>query len=357
MTPALDSRRFVAWAARSFLLTLAAVTALNVVVDPYAECGTQLFLPDDNDRNCRPLKVALLRRRQLPPQVLIVGNSRALTLPARLVRERTGLRAFNAAATSATLWDVLAFTRFVSQQPGHDLRVVIAGIDSFMINNDISDPDYELLYFPLVRFLPEVAPPIGQAHAMRAARLASPATAGVSASLLFFRMSATERPRSFVFDPNGTMHYDPYDQWVREDRWPGPLPFALEAVHDQYVRDFQWAPVLSGRTLGVLAGWLREMQQAGVRVILFLPPLHSGLGRRLALESHYRAHLDLARDCLRAAADRFGVPFHDFSSVERFGGDDRWFVDGVHMLDPNGVLLIGALLDDVPVRGPDDAVR
>ena len=161
----------------ALLSTLGAMAALNVLVDPYAECGTQIFLPDDSDQHSRVMKVALLRRRDAPPQALILGNSRSLALSPTTVRALTGLRTFNAAAANANVWDVLAFTRYVLGQPKRDLRLVILGFDTFMLIGSWAPPDEQLLYFPLVRYLPEVRPPLFRAQLSRAGRLTSANTA------------------------------------------------------------------------------------------------------------------------------------------------------------------------------------
>src|SRR5438477_2966570 len=155
MPPGWEPHRFLAVILGALLSTLGAMAALNVLVDPYAECGTQIFLPDDSDQHSRVMKVALLRRRDAPPQALILGNSRSLALSPTTVRTLTGLRTFNAAAANANVWDVLAFTRYVLGQPKRDLRLVILGFDTFMLIGSWAPPDEQLLYFPLVRYLPE----------------------------------------------------------------------------------------------------------------------------------------------------------------------------------------------------------
>ena len=340
--------RFLAMSAGSLISVLGAFTVFNIVVDPYAECGTQIVLPDDSDQHSRAIKVALMRRRHPPPQALILGNSRSLHLSPVILRARTGLRAFNAAVANATLWDVLAFTRLAQHRQGQDLRMLVLGIDTFMLDGEIEDPQGQLLYFPLVRYLYEARPPLLKSEFERATRLASVDTAATSARLLFHLFRGGDRDRNYGFDGNGMIHYVPYDSWVREGRWRGPLPDGFENVRRQYMANFQPPPSLSMRTTALFEGYLRDAQRAGLRVVVFLPPLHSGLAESLAGQTRYPEHLTLFRDYLRVVCTRYDASFHDVSSVDRFGGEDRWFIDGVHMIGPNNDLLLEAILKDAP---------
>lgn len=351
MTQPPSTSAFLKWTMSSLIVALTAFTALNVVVDPYAECGTQILLPDDRDSHSRVLKVALMRRRRLPAQILILGNSRSLHLSPATARALTGLRGFNAAVANGTLWDVLAFLRFTLGQPDQDLRIVVIGVDTFMLEGSIGAPHDELLYFPLVRYLPEAAPSVAEAQLMRVARLSSADTAAGSARLLFYALSGRAPDRSYTFDANGMIRYEPFDDWTAKGRWRGPLPGPLESVRRQYLVNFGLPPELRGPTLEILEDSLREAQKAGVRVVLFLPPIHSGLARALAQASHYVDHVALARDYLRGIATRYHCAFHDLSTVDGFGGDDRGFLDGTHMIGPNNDLVLQAVLKDLPGSG------
>ena len=120
---------------------------------------------------------------------------------------------------------------------------------------------------------------------------------------------------------------------------------------------FGSAPYLGGRLPAAWEGWLREAQAAGVQVVVFVPPLNTKLARTLTSETHYLEHLDLLRYYLRSLATRYHIAVHDLSTVDRFGGDDRWFIDGTHMIGPNNDLVLKAILKDVPRAEPRVAVR
>jgi hypothetical protein len=341
------ARRFLGWASASILIALASFTALNIFVDPYAECGTGRLLPDDRDSHSRVLKVALLRQHRLPPQVLILGNSRSLHLSPATARHITGLRGFNAAVANGTLWDVLAFLRFTLAQPQHDLRVVVIGLDTFMVLGAIGEPHEELRYFPLVRYLPEASPPLAEAQLLRIARLSSADTAATSARLLYYSVMGPPE-RLLTFDPNGMIRFARFDDSIAKGRWRGPLAGGLANVRRQYLVNFGGHPDLYGPTLKVLEDVLEAAQDAGAQVVLFMPPLHSGLAEELGRESYYLEHLALTHDYLQGIAQRYQCAFHDLSTVDRFGGDDRGFIDGTHMIGPNNDLVLQAVLKDIP---------
>ena len=90
---------------------LAAVLAFNAVVDPYGTLGTGLFptvTPQDSST-----KVQLLEALKQPPQVVVLGSSRAMRIEPSYIAQKTGLRSFNAAVRSGTPLDAWAFANFI----------------------------------------------------------------------------------------------------------------------------------------------------------------------------------------------------------------------------------------------------
>ena len=343
--------RFFAVCLASSLAAMALIGAFNVLVDPYGEFDTRLVPLDDSDRHSRALKVSLLCRAAEPPEALILGNSRSMQLSPATVRVLTGLRTFNASTAAGSAFDLLAFTRLALAR-SRRLRTLIVGLDTFMLH--AAHPRAELLYFPLVRYLPEMRSPL-LAHLARAGRTTASSTAWLSAEQLYYLRE--ERPRNYAFDADGKIRYLQYDEWVEEGRWFNPLPYALESVRSQYVGSFNVDPEPTEQASAALELWLAEADRANLDVYIFLPPLHSFLTASLERESRYREHMDAYRRRLQRLGGRFRFKFYDLATVDRFGGNDRWFLDGTHMIGPNNDLVLKAILKDVSRSGSRVAVR
>jgi hypothetical protein len=338
----LPPKRFLRVCAGTALAVLAVVAAFNALVDPYGEFGTSLVLPDDSDRHSRALKIALLHRAASPPEALILGNSRAMQLSPATVQALTGLRTFNASAAAGSAFDLLAFTR-LARDEHLPLQALVVSLDTFMLHAE--KPRAELLYFPLVRFLPEFRNPL-LPWLSCAARTASVSTAWLSGEQLYYLDH--DRARNYAFDGDGRIRYLPYDRWVEDGTWPSPLPDALESVRNQYVTSFNTDPRPSTAAVAALELWLMEATGAGLDVVIFLPPLHSFLSASLARETRYREHFAAYHQVVDRLRQRYRFRFHDLSSVDRFGGADRWFIDGTHMIGPNNDLALKAVLADYP---------
>jgi hypothetical protein len=96
---------------------LAAVVALNILVDPFAIVGTGIVpTAVENDRST---KLTLVEELRSSPGILILGSSRARQAEPAFLRQLTGHGGFNAGVTGGTAADAWAFTRFTASRfPG-----------------------------------------------------------------------------------------------------------------------------------------------------------------------------------------------------------------------------------------------
>lgn len=107
-------RRFVTGFLAGFLGVLAAVLALNAVIDPFALAGTGIVPPAvEQDRS---VKLDLLQRLKRSPEILIMGSSRSRQAEPSLLRRLTGHTAFNAGVTGGTSADEYVFARFAADR-------------------------------------------------------------------------------------------------------------------------------------------------------------------------------------------------------------------------------------------------
>jgi hypothetical protein len=112
--PEPNQRPFVIGALVACLLTLAAVFALNVVVDPFALAGTHL-VPAAVEQD-RQVKLTLLEHYPSPgPETLIFGSSRARTAEPAFLEKLTGHTGFNGGVTGGDAADAYVFTRYAAE--------------------------------------------------------------------------------------------------------------------------------------------------------------------------------------------------------------------------------------------------
>ena len=106
------ARRFVGATLASCFVLLAAVLALNIVVDPFAIAGTGVVpTAVENDR---ATKLTLIEKRRSPLEILVLGSSRARLAEPAYLEKLTGHTGFNAGVTGGTAADAWAFTRFAA---------------------------------------------------------------------------------------------------------------------------------------------------------------------------------------------------------------------------------------------------
>ena len=90
---------------------MALVAAFNAIVDPFGTVGTGL-LPTATWSD-RTIKVNLIDRLKTPPQLIVLGSSRAMKIQPRFLRRKTGLPGFNAAVSAGGPADAWAFVNLI----------------------------------------------------------------------------------------------------------------------------------------------------------------------------------------------------------------------------------------------------
>ena len=115
-----SQKRFVLGFLGSCVGVLAAVLALNAVIDPYALAGTGI-VPTAVEPD-RSIKLDLLQHLRRGPQLLIMGSSRSRQAEPAFLRKLTGLTGFNAGVTGGTSADEYVFARYAADLFPHEKR-------------------------------------------------------------------------------------------------------------------------------------------------------------------------------------------------------------------------------------------
>lgn len=118
--PSSNQKWFVAGFLVSCLGVLAAVLAMNIVIDPFAIAGTGIVpTAVESDRS---IKLDLLERLKRGPEILILGSSRSRQAEPSYVKLLTGHTGFNAGVTGGTSADEYVFVRFAASLFPHQNR-------------------------------------------------------------------------------------------------------------------------------------------------------------------------------------------------------------------------------------------
>jgi hypothetical protein len=128
--------RFVAAVLCGCGALLAAVLALNIVVDPFAAAGTGLVTPAvETDRW---VKLDLIEHLRRSPEIVILGSSRARQAEPKFVEALTGHTAFNAAVGGGSAADAWVMTRYVGDRFPHAKQRYIWYVDAGIATNGIN---------------------------------------------------------------------------------------------------------------------------------------------------------------------------------------------------------------------------
>lgn len=115
-----NQKRFVVASLVSCLGVLAAVLAMNIVIDPFALAGSGIVpTAVESDRS---IKLDLLQHLTRGPQILILGSSRSRQAEPTFLQKLTGQTGFNAGVTGGTSADEYVFVRYAADLFPHQKR-------------------------------------------------------------------------------------------------------------------------------------------------------------------------------------------------------------------------------------------
>ena len=325
---------------------LCGVAALNRVVDPYAQYGTRLLPPAV--QTSRADKVRLLAEEKAPVEGLILGSSRVLKLEPDYLRERTGLRFFNAGVTHARPEDMLALVRHFAAARGHFPKMALVGIDVAALR-DAAPPDARLIADPdLYPHVPELHTWENSLQPLQELISYQQTRSSLQSLMRFARGKNSEPAESFR--PDGMIVYHERQRQREEGKYD------FDAALDYNVREYREAfrdyPEISPQRKAMLGELVELLRDHGCRVHLFITPDHPRLADSLAELESYPARRSDTADLLRSLEGDL-VSFTDLVSIESFAGDADEFIDGIHPLEKNTRRMIERLVHTRVEEGVD----
>ncbi len=306
---------------------LAAVAGLNLAVNPFDMYPSRWFVP--LVLSTRHTKLQLFEARQPPPDLVVLGSSRSMTIDPAYILEKTGRNAFNAAVHGASPRDYVAFAHCLEAAPAFPRTVVIAlGMEQLRGGSRLVEH-----HDALADCKPAEARPMSDALADLASLFTLDQT---WASLRVLNLEIVGRPKpQFRFRDDGMVVE------VRNQ----PLETALQASLDG-----NWSPgifrfdAFDATPLDQVRQVLETCRRHGARAVVYLPPFHPRAIARYRAESRFVALRDGLLAQLEAWSREYPMSYYDLTEVERFGGSAAMFTDASHPSDEGGRRLVDALL-------------
>ena len=341
-TVAGDGQAFVRRFLAALAVLLAVVGAANYFVNPTGLHAPKL-LPTVN-WNARQTKADLLKAAAPKPQVLILGSSRAMKIRPALVRELTGLPAFNVAVDAGLMEDDYVMLRYACERAGAQPKLLIIGVDVEAFDNHRPSNIGLAVSDELAEFAP------GGKRLSWWEKLKRLYTwEETKLTWRSLRHAIVGYPTTWnKFEADGYLRYLLYER----DRANGtyPLQRRIDAIMPAYASRYQAYSELQPERVQDLTDIMQYAQQRHARVILFITTLHPRVLATVASHGYEQRYQDVKR-LLEKMHAQYGATVYDFSQIESYGGQPDWFYDGAHIDERNADLMTRKMLEGA------DAVR
>ena len=327
----------------SLLLMLSAVAALNYVVNPMAQFGTDYFVP--MAQTSRLQKLTLMADLPDQPQALVLGSSRVMKLEPDYLQQLTGLSFFNAGVNYAKPEDHLAWIRYYQQRYSDFPKIVIIGIDPSSFS-DMIKPDARLIATrELSKQIPEAVSWVDRARVYE--ELFSWDHTKKSLKSLKVQLTSKDLPTPDEhYRADGLLVYDVREKQIADGTYD--LQFGIDYNKQEYFPwylNFNKESSMRREIFRKIATLCREHD---AKLIVYITPMHPKLRSYLELKTPYRERRDEVATFLKTQAAEFGFQFFDFEKIASYDGDPNQFVDGTHPLESNTRKILNIMFD-VPV--------
>jgi hypothetical protein len=249
-----------------------------------------------------------------PPQLLILGSSRAMRADPAAWRKTLHVRAFNAAVSSGSALDAYAFTKLDAREYPHSGCALVWFLDIETLRLGANQP-YVRSVPALRRLLPEAAP--GMRRYVSASRRALAGGSAPGRSPMPPRLRANGVLVSWWHDWQRA-HGRTTSRGVREQ---------IEQYSQIYTGAGSYR--ISGSSRWFATQIVKDANREGVVPVIVLTPYHPALRRFISGRGWQQAYKQV-RHFLGDLAKRWHLRVLDLTSLKSFGGWPSGFYDGVH---------------------------
>jgi hypothetical protein len=267
---------------------------------------------------------------------VLLGSSRVKTLRPGCITALTSRPAFNFGVNAGMAEDFLAIFRFIRAQSGFRVREIVLGAEPEAFVGEVGTDRALSESRALAPFASFTSLGTGWSWADL---LGAQAVDAAFRSVEHFALDPDALPQE-VLAPDGFQTHPRWDAELRLGVFPQQTRVAISSrdVRSRYVGQVQ----LSSSRLRELDRLLREANEAGVRVTVFVPPVHPVLLHETmgtALPSLTTQLVGI----LRAAEQKGLARYAETRSLADFAGDPALYYDAIHMTAGNADRLLATL--------------
>lgn len=318
----------------SFLFLILEISALLLFIDPHARIGLHYFQPITFD--ARAIKAEFYEEQPAPPEVVVMGSSRAFTLSPVYIRQQTGYESFNFSVEGGRVGDFVVQLNFM-QKSGYPPRVLIVDVNHNTMTKEYHNADLQPLaltpYMPASMRLSVFDSIL---HDVTSVQTIS------DSAYLFAATGGQGWIRGWFFQENG-------------------LGFRKDASHGQYVELLKYTinrriksmqcNSLDPSARAAFERFLGQAQENGIGIILYQSPVHAEF-YRVAREdnpSNFDLCRGLASEYFHSLVSAFpNVSYSDLLAYEpvAFMGEDGYY-DAYHLKPAASQLVVDALIPEI----------
>ena len=317
-------RRFVALSLATFAGVLLLTGIANAVVDPLGSVGTGLVRPAVFSDHAE--RLVLIGRLKQPPQLVVLGSSRALKAEPAYLQQLTGLRGFNAAAANGKTEDGFAYANlFHDRWPDARIRYLwILEVEAFRS----LPPSPQLLAEPaLARHFPASLRARTQLDDFQ--RLFEWRTTKASVKTVWRAVRGVPQQGRVELAPDGFRAVDQHDR----SEAAGVSFAARLAESVTTARTF--VPTMERKGLaadarGYFEQAVADMNRFGDEPVIVLGPVHPAYRAALGGAAYDRLNRQFTA-YLAGLHGRLRFTVVDRRDLRSFGGSPGEFYDGIHL--------------------------
>jgi hypothetical protein len=315
----------------TLLISFLVITMLiNVIVDPYDIYNVKLLPPWEF--NPFQEKLSLLDKLDTPPNVLIIGSSRVVSVDPDVITDITGKPCFNMALTKSGPAFNLAQLKLALKKFGPSIETVVVGVEVLSFNRNYPVSQQGLLYPQYARYL--VEHPYYIAIGDRLTLALSSEQLQLSLKSIYRRLIIRDALLDADCSPNGKINYLLLERQIAE----GTFNFDEEIrTHVQGLIEAYFVDDFEGLDEERMAQWEEFLDICvanGIEIYAFIPPMHDRAWDAIS-ELDSSEIVDEGREYLERTVPEAGGVFRDFSHIESFGGDPDEFYDSIHQRPSN----------------------
>jgi hypothetical protein len=334
-------------------LILGAVLALNVVADPYGSVGTHFFpTVTTTDRTVKADRIVELRQ---PPQLVVLGSSRAMRYDPSYLMKLTGQRTFNASVNGiGGTTDAWAMTQFIHEvwPDSHPAYLWLVDVESFV---PIGAQGRTAAEPRLAKYVDAATAGRGAAELAKAiwqnrTTLFSLATAKDSARVILFRDKATTTQSKYRRQilADGALKQRAW----KKTWWNAHFPSSVLRYSNLYRNVYKQPDAASQRYFEKTLAFMNEQ---GATPLIALTPINPKLRAIIAPLGWDVRHRQVVA-YIESLQTKYRFKFVDLTDPSVFGFAPKQFFDGVHMTTINTEKAIRYILRQTggipPVRPP-----